>query len=503
MRPCPRWNRPLLAAGLALAAAAPTPVGARVLQNDTAQPGAAIAFYPRLEGGEYAASLLDVPEDLAQYQICAINTWIGPNDFNVFQLDIFSAGPDGLVGDDIFRNDLDAFQLFGSEQDLNEIDLRTERIVTDARHLYVRLTHVEGFPAPPTIASDADGIVPQHNFLSGLMRDGTEFAGPTETLPLDGLYPQPPGDWIIRAVVVGMDEDCPSSGAQVPDGGVIVVPPDAGRPPPPPPEQDAGGPKPDSTAPDLGLPPPWRDAEPTPLPDSTIADTDGPEGTLGPLAVLRVAPDRGQAGVNTELTIDGRGFPTNGDVEILLGTTPALGVSVLSDTLIDAVAPAELAPGTYDLIVARGDGVTASLTHAFTVTGTADEALSLSGVLPSSIVEQSLPTLTLLGRGFTDGTEFFVGPVLLQGVELVSPQRATAVLSTGLSAGTYAVTARDGDREATLATPLTVMKSAARSDGCGCHVGRPAPARGGLFLLPLALWCVGRRRRGPGGTGRP
>lgn len=490
--------RSVTAAGV-LCALAPTPAEARILRNDSAEPGSEIGFYPRLQGGQHFATILDVPDDLPDYRVCAVVVWIGPNDFNVFTVDIFGIDADDMLTSDIYRSDLDAFQVFGSQNALNEIDLRDYRVTSNERRILLRMTHAEGFDAPPTIAFDGDGITPHRNRISALLRDGSYLNDFTENLVEDDpLTPRPPGDWVLRLLVVPENEVCPDSAAVSPDGGVIVMPPDAEPPPPPPPPPD-GSPKPDRegrddarVAADAGL------AE-----DARVALDASPDEEMfveGGLLVSRITPDHAAAGVNTAVLIDGRGFPLDGDLEVYIGPERALEVVVEGERTLSAIVPATLEAGVYDVEVVRGDGASDQLPNAFTVTGEAPAALELSGILPNSIVEGTLPTLTLLGRGFTEDVEFFVGPVMLQGVDLVSQARATAVLSTPLPPGVYPVSARVGDTRADLAAGLTVLAKASSpsADGCGCRTagGDGAAARAvAPFLLVLSVGALRRRRR--------
>ncbi len=305
---------------------------------------------------------------------------------------------------------------------------------------------------------------------------------------------------MLRLLVVPEIEACPDSGAVSPDGGVIVMPPDAEPPPPPPPPPADGSPKPDREGQDDAR----VVADAGPVEDARApADDAAPDEEMfveGGLLVSRITPDHAAAGANTAVLIDGRGFPLDGDVEVYIGPERALEVVVEGERTLSAIVPATLEAGVYDVEVVRGDGASDELPGAFTVTGEAPAALELSGILPNSIVEDTLPTLTLLGRGFTEDVEFFVGPVMLQGVDLVSPARATAVLSTPLPPGVYPVSARVGDTRADLAAGLTVLakSSSPRADGCGCRTaGGDAlePKALAPFLLVLSVGVLRRRRR--------
>ncbi|MCK6571373.1 hypothetical protein L6V77_09770 [Myxococcota bacterium] len=472
------------------------PADARVLRNDAAEPGAEIGFYPSIQGGSFFSTVLEVPADLPDYQICAVHVWIGPNDFNVFTLDVFEVDAADQIVSDVYRSDLDAYQVFGSRVAVNEIDLREQFVFSRARRLDVRLTHVEGFPGPPTIVADADGITPRRNRMSGLRRDGSFFITYTEDIDPDGPIPRPPGDWILRLLVVGEDEACPQSGAVLPDGGMIISPPDEGVAPPPAPVDAA--PKPDRDATDGALPAPVdaaeRDADRVPA-DAGEVEREAFVGS--PLRLDRIAPAEGPADEITTVLVEGDGFSDDGAFVLAIGDVAAFDVTVMDDGLLTAIIPAGLPTGTFDVRAERSDGARATLPRAYTVFGDAAAGLAVTAIVPNTITEGTLQTLTLLGRGFTDDVEFFAGPLLLQGLTLQSGQRATAVMSTPLPAGTYEILARRGDERASLPAALTVVAAAAGPSGDGCRLSglAPVPRSAVWLLVPLGVAALRRPRR--------
>jgi hypothetical protein len=469
---------------------------ARVLRNDAAEPGTEIGFYPAIQGGQFFSTVLEVPEDLPDYQICAIHVWIGPDDFNVFTVDVFEVDAADQILGDVYRSDLDAYQIFGSRVAVNEIDLREQRVFGSARRLDVRLTHVDGFPGPPTIAADADGITPRRNRLSGLRRDGSFFVTYTEDIEPDGPIPQPPGDWILRLLVVGDAEACPETGAVLPDGGTIISPPDAG---PPPVVADAE-PKPDRPLPetDGDGPVPAADAGSS-VDDARVpqdASEEAPEATTGdPLRLERIAPAAGPADEITTVLVEGAGFPESGGLVLSIGDTAAFDVTIMDEGLLSAIVPAGLEAGTFDVVAERDDGARATLPDAYTVLGEVGVGLAVTAVVPNTITEGTLQTLTVLGRGFTEDVEFFAGPLLLQGVTLQSPQRATAIMSSPLTAGTYEIAARRGPERAALPAALTVISPAAGPRGDGCSTAAPRPTGAHGLAASLLLLMVGLRTR--------
>ncbi len=492
---------------LRLAAAAMLVAGAAdartLLLNDSFAEGDEIAFYPRMQGGEHFTVVLDVPDDHPQYQICRLLMFFGPAGDNVVTVRIGEADAAGDEAELIWQSDLDAFQVFGSRNQLAAIDLRAYGVVADARRIRVLVRHVEGADGPPTIAADTDGIQPQRNGITVFQRNGTWFRGFTETLEPEGLHPRPPGDWILRADIVRPGEMCPGVADPPPDVGPFdagPLPPDRGVPDAGPPPVDAA-PPPLDAAPvmdaalrvDAAPPPPDAaprvDAAP-PAPDARPAVDQG----FGPLEVRSIHPDRGPPGANVEVVINGRGFPVGGLERVRLGSTRLLEAEALSDSTIVAIVPAGIAPGPHDLTVERTDGQTAILPAAYTVIGPG--ALALDAVTPDTVAEGSSTRLALTGQGFVEGVAFTIGGAPVVDVVIESPTLARGTFATTLTAGSYDVVASLGDQSSRLVAAFSVRRPSSKSsDGC-----RAAPGSGGgRWPLWLGVWacalCVRRRRR--------
>jgi len=443
--------------------------GRVVLQNDSIQAGDEIAFYPNMQGGESFMSIFDVPEDHPEFQICRVLLWIGPAGSNIFTVRIDEANEDGEAVGLVWQSDLDAYQVFGSVERLSSIDLAPQRIRSNVRRLRVRVRHVEGQNAPPGIASDSDGITPGRNLLSVLLRTGRRFQGYSEELEVDGSPPRPPGDWILRLEVVNVDEACPGGAAPLPDAGPPEPPEDAGAPEDldanvPIGSRDAGvsdvAPAP---TPDGGTP--VVDAQPVPAQDA-VGDT--------PLELTRIAPETGPADRNTEVVINGRGFPLNGQIFAEIGEERVLELEVLSGSTITGIVPAGLALGTHDLRLTRGDGQVAILPSAFRVLG---DTLDLVSITPARVAQNAPSELSIQGAGFSAETTFSLAGVALEDVTIDSPEQARGTLFASMPLGTYDLVARDGDAVARLQDGLEVIQGGA-PDG-GLSGGGTAPSASG------------------------
>ncbi len=495
--------------------------GRVILQNDSLDAeGGEVVFYPRMQGEESFGVVLEVPEDHIPYRICRLLLLIGPRDFQVFEIRIHEQNEDETVGDIVWISDLDAFQVFGSRNQISSIDLRDYDnfgrpgrpadarelgIISDVRRLRVNMIHAPGFDGPPTIAADTDGISgPNRNWMWFYTRGGAWVHTATEEQAEDDpLYPRPTGDWVLRVDIVRPDEACPGAEDPLPDF------PDVGEPPPP---VDMGveldeGLKPDRIAPDLSFPDPdvfvSQPDEGLEIPDVPVSEPDGatvepdmesradlggPQFTRA-LKVDRIHPTSGPPDRNQDVVITGEGFPVGGRPEVKLGDVRLLEVEVTATSTLLAIVPAGLDNGVHDLSVHTDDGQTAVLPAAYTV-GT---DLALDAVEPAELLEGETGTLTFLGSGFTESAEFFVGGARVADLALLSGQRAVGALETTLAAGTYDVEVTRGEASAVLPDGFTVRprgSGSAVDAGCGCSTGRDGA---GPWLALLALAFVRRR----------
>ncbi len=453
-----------------------------VLQNDSVADGEGIVFYPNMRGGESFVSIFDVPADYADFQICRVLLWIGPAGSNIFTVRIGEANDEGDEVDLVWQSDLDAYQVFGSQQQLSSIDLAGQRIRSQAERLRVRIRHVEGQDAPPGIATDVDGITPERNVITALMRNGNLFRGFTELLDEGGTPPRPPGDWIVRVEIVQANEACPDEVAPLPDAGMPPPVRDAGIPM----DQDANTPLIDAgVAQDAA---PVADMAP-PQADQRVARDSEP---LSALELTRISPESGSSDRNTEVVLTGRGFPVAGELFAEIGTNGRtsiqrlLELEVLSGSTATGIVPAGLDPDVYDIRVTRGDGQIAILPSGFTVVG---DGLAVFSVEPNRFAADTPVELTIRGQGFSDDTTFSVAGDRLYNVVLDGETSARGTLNTIAPAGTYDLVARAGENTARLERGVEITFN----ENIGYTPGQSAPSDGGCRLLfhPTNGWAFG------------
>ncbi len=501
---------------------APSAGAYELLRNDDFAPGDGVAFYTRIGFEESFAAIYEVPDDHPVYRVCRVIPFVGPDTFNIYSLRLGVAGPDGGelgAGENlIWQSDQDAYQVFGSANQLGSIDLRGEDIVSDTRRLRVQM-RVAGNERSPNIATDGDGITPERNYIRVLLRNGQSFRGFTEGMDPEGSPPRPTGDWILRTEIVRVDEVCPDPGELPPDAGPdevfdmdlprddMGVEPDVGpvdldmrvADMAPDPEPDmAPDPEPDMALepdPDRGLP--EEDAAVI-QPDTGPMPDRGPIAGDTPLELDRIVPDRGSAAMNTEVLINGRGFLDGGGItRAELGPTRLLEPTALSGSTLTALVPAGIGPGVWDLRLIRGDGQVAVLPEAFTVAGEGPPPLTLRAVDPESIPAGSGAEVTILGGGFTGETEFSIGGAPLEDVVLDDAgQMARGTLVVPLAAGLYDVVARRGEEVVRLLSAVEVTAGRRPvDDGCRAAPGQGSGGGSGGVLGLLLLGLLAGRRR--------
>jgi len=128
----------------------------------------------------------------------------------------------------------------------------------------------------------------------------------------------------------------------------------------------------------------------TPSPYTLTAETAA-------LILESVTPDHHGNAADAVLTIRGAGFDTGIQVSLVAADStmyPATSVAIDSSTQLTAVFAAKSVPaGTYDLFLAKPDGSTAQLLHAFEVIGGGEAKLKTNLILPSSLGYHATATL--------------------------------------------------------------------------------------------------------------
>jgi hypothetical protein len=136
----------------------------------------------------------------------------------------------------------------------------------------------------------------------------------------------------------------------------------------------------------------------------------------------------------TAVTITGTGFTAG--TAVLFGTAPGTAYTVLSDTQIQATAPAQAA-GTIDVTVTTPYGVS-GITPADQYTYVA-AVPTVTGVSPSADTTAGGTTITITGSNFSNATQVWFGSVASPSFTINS-DNSLSVLDPAQAAGTVDIT---------------------------------------------------------------
>jgi len=124
-------------------------------------------------------------------------------------------------------------------------------------------------------------------------------------------------------------------------------------------------------------------------------------------AITSISPTSGSTGGGTDVTISGSGFTLATDVEF--GFTPAFDFTVVSDSLMTAIAPASNA-GVWDITVTTPAGTSAlGSADRYTYSAATGPAVSSLGTTSGSTAGGTVVTVT--GTNFTGASAVYFGTV--------------------------------------------------------------------------------------------
>lgn len=345
---------------------------------------------------------------------------------------------------------------------LTEIDLSQENwtVASGAFWISLDVTH-DGFPGP---VRDADGTI---NAPANAIREATfgwvtsQFVGIT-------------GDWVLRVTVQTAT-------------GPVELEPDVAEP--------------DVMGPDVAEPDVMELADTAPPQDTGV---DAELDILSPdlLTISSIAPAQTQVGTELLVQIRGTGFVDG--TTMRLGTTSLAGVTISSDTIIQATVPNTLAIGVYDLIAQTPSNAIYTYPSAFEV----KEGEVVNPALPPAITAVNPDhgdggdTVTVTGLNFQAGASLNFGPHQRSVIQSADLNELTFTIPVDAEPGAYdiSVTNEDGQKD-TMANGFTVdapLGKVSNDEGCGCTIAASPTSNP---LMPLigfgffVLLMVVRRRR--------
>lgn len=193
--------------------------------------------------------------------------------------------------------------------------------------------------------------------------------------------------------------------------------------------------------------------------------------------VTAVQPPSGSPAGGTAVSISGTGFLAGATVSF--GGVPASAVTVVSPTLITAIAPPNPA-GPATVLVASPTGAVGGLSSAFTY---AVVAPVLSGLSPNGGPATGGTTVALTGAGFVAGATVTFGGQAASNVTIFSPTQIVAVAPPGVPGAAVVLVTNPGGLISGLATGFTYTAAATvppptSPTGAGIAVTGVSPASG-------------------------
>jgi hypothetical protein len=185
---------------------------------------------------------------------------------------------------------------------------------------------------------------------------------------------------------------------------------------------------------------------PTPTPTST--SKPGP-----PPHIDQVAPKQGYNDRTTTLTITGTNFVSVPGVS--LGSNHLAGVTFVSATQLQAVVPAGLPVGTFNLVVTNPDGQSAPLPNAFSILYGNPVPYN---VLPSQGRNDLPNDIYIYGYNFSPGATAHIGGTSLLNLTVIDETQLRGTVPAGLAAGIYDLTViNPGGLQGVLPASYTVV----------------------------------------------
>ncbi len=160
-----------------------------------------------------------------------------------------------------------------------------------------------------------------------------------------------------------------------------------------------------------------------PLLDSSAAGVI--EGTNVPPALATVSPASGPSAGGTVIQLIGSGFTNASTTQVLVGDTPATGVTSVNGLTMTAVTPSA-SSGSVDVVVRNPNGES-RLRSAFLY------GPAVTSISPNEGLTTGGTAVTISGSGFTTPaeTQVSLGAALATSVVIVDPQTLTAVTPPG------------------------------------------------------------------------
>ncbi len=166
------------------------------------------------------------------------------------------------------------------------------------------------------------------------------------------------------------------------------------------------------------------------------------------MTIATIMPSSGSNAEEVSVTIRGTNFPAG--AQVLIGGAECGSVEVLTNNIITAVVPAEIAAGLYDVIIVSGTGANAVLSEAYTVIDPTD--IRVDSISPNSCYDDTDTDVVISGANFVAPVVAALGDTSLTGVSVVDSttiNAAVPALSSSMEPGVYDLIVTNSDESQT------------------------------------------------------
>ncbi|MSQ30578.1 MAG: hypothetical protein EXR64_00900 [Dehalococcoidia bacterium] len=195
-------------------------------------------------------------------------------------------------------------------------------------------------------------------------------------------------------------------------------------------------------------------------------------GSTAVLSVTAIAPNVGAAAGGTTVTVIGTGFVA--PVTVIFGGVAAVSTTLVSPTMITAVAPAGVIGASPLLVSANGQSVTFT---GFSYGATSSSSIAITSVSPNTTPLGGGTLVQITGSGFVAGATVAFGSVFAANPIVYGSTLITAVAPAGPS-GSTPVIVRNHNSEAAVFTGFAYGAATTTTGGTQPSVTSVAPNSG-------------------------
>ena len=181
---------------------------------------------------------------------------------------------------------------------------------------------------------------------------------------------------------------------------------------------------------------------------------DMADPSMPPAVLSGISPDHAPNSQAVTLILNGASF--NAGAQVFLGSKALTNVAFVNSAQLNALVPAGLTPGLYNVRVCNPNGRCDSLPYAFCVTGSAP---SLTGLAPDQGILSMPNRVTFNGYNLQAGATLTVGGKAVTNLVYVSANEVSGIVPGTLAVGVYDVVVKNPDLQSSTLTRAYTVKT--------------------------------------------